>query len=346
MGIRTLVASVAGVVLASAGAAPAPAAPAPDHRAIQDAVGLWDTDFNAGQKAEDCGRWKLGDRGFCTANDWRNGVELGTAFQTERVVTVVGVRVHRVDPGQVTGSLWDGLGNRIATGTFAQTSKKGWQDLVFAQPVAISPGQTYIASYYTPGTKYAFQYDFFDRAMTRGPITALRSTASAPNGLHCYDVSPCTHPTDGFRSSSYWVTPLWRTSSTPAPTPTPTPTPMPVPPAAQAPAVQASAPSAGATRVSRRTSIRVTFSTKIRAATLTRASVRLVRAGRAARVPARLSYDARRARLTLTPKSRLRPGTTYRVVVTSKVRDTSGNALDQDPQKPGIQRATWTFRTR
>jgi len=174
--------------------------------------------------------------------------------------------------------------------------------------------------------------------------------------VHCYDVAPCTSPTDGFRSSSYWVSPLWRlpsdptpttpTSTTPTPTtPTPAPT-TPTPSADQAPAVQAAAPSAGAKRVKRNASIRVTFSKKIRAATLTRATVRLSRKGRAARVPMSLTYDPRRARLVLKPKARLLPGTTYRVVVTSNVRDTAGNALDQDSRKPGIQPATWTFRTR
>lgn len=345
MGIRTLVASLAGLVLASSMVLPSTATPPSTPRAAPAHVGLWDADFGPGLKAEDCGRWKLDD-GFCTANDWRNGVELGTRFRTSRDVSIVGVRVYRIDPATVTGSLWDGQGNRIATGTFAPTARKGWQDLVFAQPVAITPGQTYIASYYTPATKYAFQYDFFDRQVTRGPITALRATDSVPNGVHCYDVAPCTSPTDGFRSSSYWVTPLWQNASDPTvPTPTPTPTPTP-PPTAVAPVVNASAPSAGATRVSRNASIKVTFSSKIRPATLTRTSVRLHRTGSTARVPMRLSYDAKRARLTLTPKSRLRRGTTYRVVVTSKVRDTLGNALDQDPVKPGIQRATWTFRTR
>ncbi|CUR62490.1 exported hypothetical protein [metagenome] len=344
MGIRTLVASLAGLVLASSTLLPSAATPAQAPRTAPGPAALWDADFGPGLKAEDCGRWKLDD-GFCTANDWRNGVELGTRFRTSRVVSVVGVRAYRVDPATVTGSLWDGQGNRIATGTFAPTTRKGWQDLVFAQPVAISPGQSYIASYYTPATKYAFQYDFFDRQVTRGPITALRATDSAPNGVHCYDVAPCTSPTDGFRSSSYWVTPLWQDVSDPT-APDPTPTPAPTPPAAVAPVVNASVPGAGATRVSRSASIKVTFSTKIRAATLTRASVRLQRKGKAVRVPMRMSYDAQRARLTLTPKSRLRPGTTYRVVVTSKVRDTLGNALDQDPDKPGIQRASWTFRTR
>jgi hypothetical protein len=110
--------------------------------------------------------------------------------------------------------------------------------------------------------------------------------------------------------------------------------------------VHTTAPSAGAKRVSRGASIKVTFSTKVRARSLTKGSVRLHRKGSKARVPARLSYDPGRRRVTLVPRKRLQAGTRYRVVVTSKVRDTFGNRLDQDPEKPGIQQATWTFRTR
>ncbi|MDR7254719.1 hypothetical protein J2X46_003717 [Nocardioides sp. BE266] len=344
MRIRTAISALAGVVLASVAVLPSTAAPSTVSPRAQDRVALWGTTFSAGLKADDCGRWKLDDEGFCTANDWRNGVELGTRFVTSRPVSIVGVRVYRIDPANVTGSLWDGLGNRIATGTFERTTKKGWQDLLFAAPVTITPGQTYIASYYTPATKYAFQYNYFERSATRGPITALRATDTSPNGVHCYDVAPCTYPSQAFRSSNYWVTPLWQELADPiAPTPTPTPT---TPAALVPPVVHTSAPGAGATKVNRGAKIKVTFSKKVRPATLTRMSVHLHRKGKAARVPVRLSYDARRARLTLVPKMRLRPGTTYRVVVTSKVLDTFGNRLDQDPDKPGIQRATWTFRTR
>ena len=342
MGSRTAVstlAALAGMVLA---VLPSTAAPSPGPRA-QAPTGLWDTDFEAGLTDQDCGRWKLDD-GFCTANDWRNGVELGMRFQTSRAVDVVGVRVYRIDPADVTGSLWDSLGNRLATGTLERTARKGWQDLVFDQPVTIAPGQTYIASYYTPATKYAFEYDYFESQATRGPITAVRATGSAPNGVHCYDVAPCTFPSDAFRSSNYWVTPLWQEVAGATPTP-PTPTPT-SPGDALPPLVHTSAPSAGAKRVSPGASIKVTFSKKVRPASLNRMSVRLHRQGKAARVPTRLTYDAARQRLTLVPKKRLRAGTTYRVVVTSKVRDIFGNALDQDPQKPGIQRATWTFHTR
>ncbi|GAA1943301.1 DUF4082 domain-containing protein [Nocardioides hwasunensis] len=319
------------------------AAPTPDARSTGTEIGLWDSDFGAQMTAADCGRWTLDDQGFCTADDVRNGVELGTKFQTSRALAVTGVRVYRVDPGQVTGTLWDADGTRLATGRFAPQTTAGWQDLVFDEPVTIRPGRTYIASYYSPATRYAFRYGFFDDELTRGPVTALRSVAGDPNGVHCYDVATCQYPSRAFRSSTYWVTPLW---SVPQGQPVPPPA-VPAPPAdVDGPSVRVTVPTQGNKRVRTRQRIRITFSEPVRAALLTKATVRLVRVGHKRPVPARLRYDVGRHRLSLTPRSRLLPRTTYRVVVSTAVADLAGNRLDQDPTRPGLQRATWTFRTR
>lgn len=74
--------------------------------------------------------------------------------------------------------------------------------------------------------------------------------------------------------------------------------------------------------------------------------VRLVRKGRSRAVPATLVYDAAHRRFVLCPHTALRHATTYRVVISARVRDPVGNRFDQDPKKAGPQRASWTFRTR
>lgn len=324
---------------------PLSAAPAQSPRAAPDVVGLWDTSHSAGLDARDCEQWKIDDDGFCTADDTRNGVELGVRFRTSQELTITGVRVYRVDLGTVTGSLWDDQRVRLATGTFEHRSRTGWQDLEFAAPVTISAGRTYVASYYSPATRYAFEYGFFDEQVTRGPVTALRSSDDTSNGVHCYDVASCVSPTRGFRSSNYWVTPLWR-DPTDAPEPTPTATPTATPEQLAPPRVDATAPRAGATRVRLGATIRVTFSERVRAATLNRATVLLHRKGRTDRVAVRLTYDAQRRRLTVDPKARLLPNATYRVAITSGVVDLAGDSLDQDSRRAGDQRAAWRFRTR
>lgn len=348
MRMKWLVAALGGLVMSATSsvsiAAPAPVAPAPVARAGAEAVALWDADYSPQMTAADCERWRLDERGFCTADDARNGVELGLKFQASRTLVITGVRVYRVDPATITGSLWDGDGTLLATGTFAPTATTGWQDLTFARPVTIKAQHTYVTSYYSPATKYAFSYGFFDRQLVRGPVTALREAAGDPNGVHCYDVSrQCqSFPTLAYRDTAYWVTPIWQN---PADEPVPPPATSAAPTDVTAPTVRTSSPRGGATRVRTGSRITITFSEAVRSSLLSSPNVRLLRKG-GGRVPARLHYDTRRSRLTVVPVRRLRPRTTYRIVLAASIVDIAGNRLDQDPARGGAQQAILRFRTR
>ncbi len=298
--------------------------------------GLWPNDFAAHQVEADCGKYRLDENDFCVANDSRNGLEVGVKFQTAREVSITGVRIYRTDPATVRGSLWRSDGTLLARGDFAPRSKNGWQDMSFAAPVAIVPGETYVASYFTPGTKYAFSYRYFATSgRTVGPITALQSAVDSPNGVHCYDDAPCgSFPVRGYRDTSYWVTPLWQELGE-------------APSADQlAPVVANTAPSDGAKRVKVGAAIKAKFSEAVRASGLKDSTVRLLPKGSTKPVRVRIRFDAKRNRLVLRPLSPLRRDTRYRVVISSKVRDLAGNRLDQNPVKPGRQPAEWTFRTR
>jgi hypothetical protein len=151
------------------------------------------------------------DDGFCVIDDFQGAVELGVRFTTSRAVSITGVRVYRFDQGTVTGSLWKADGTKLATGNFAPWSGTGWQDLLFATPVPIEPGQTYVASYNAPNSDYAFEWYYFaDQSRTVGPITALQSTEAEGNGVYCYVGETCNmFPSNTYRNTNYWVTPLW-----------------------------------------------------------------------------------------------------------------------------------------
>jgi hypothetical protein len=343
MRIKRTLAVLGGLTLAMIAAVPATFAAGQD-----DSVGLWGRDFSAQQAQADCGRWRLDGNGFCFADDVRNGLELGVKFQTAQQVQITGVRIYRVDTGAVTGSLWTAGGALLAHGKFSAASGHGWQDMSFADPVTIRPGETYVASYFTPSTRYAFRYGYLSStALTVGPITALRSVDDSPNGVHCYDDQRCGFfPVHGYQDSTYWVTPLWRV-------PAAGPVPGPVPTSRGgtkvdrvAPRVSREAPARRAVGVKVAVTVKAAFSEPVRRATVTATSVRLLRKGKSKAVPATLAYDAAHRRLVLRPRTALRHATTYRVVVTTHVRDTVGNRFDQDPTKAGLQRASWTFRTR
>jgi len=88
------------------------------------------------------------------------------------------------------------------------------------------------------------------------------------------------------------------------------------------------------------------MSEAVRPATVTSRSVYLVRKGSRAHLPARVLWRAGTRTIVLDPTRDLRRRTTYRVVVTTAVRDTDGNRLDQDVSRTGRQRKTWSFTTR
>lgn len=179
--------------------------------------GLWGSAYVATQT--DCGTFPRDANNFCWSAGGDGspagpGVELGVKFVSSQDLSITGVRVYRVSPGTVIGRLWDGAGGQpLATGTFAGDATHSWQELIFDAPVAIQAGHTYVASYHVTDAQYAMQHDFFATSgYTYGPITALGSPDGGGNGVYCYDADPtncATFPVNTFRSTNYWITPLW-----------------------------------------------------------------------------------------------------------------------------------------
>lgn len=320
---------------------------APQTAGDGDVTGLWPATFRAGQIAADCGRWRLDDNGFCVADDARNGLELGVRFRTSRAVPITGVRIYRYDPAELRASLWDSTGRLLARGRFADGPLSAWQDMRFSGPVTIEPGETYTVSYFSPRTRYGFRYEYFaSSARTVGPITALRSTAADPNGVYCYDDAPCgSYPVQSYRSSTYWVTPLWEESAAagaPSPPSTGTQPPATGTPATPAPRVLRVTPATLRAKVTAK--VRVVFSEPVLRQSLGASAVRLLHHGR--RVPIRITYRPQLRTVMLTPRYRLLPGATYRVAVSTRIQDVDGNRFDQSGTRAGLQQGVWTFRTR
>lgn len=180
----------------------------PSAVATRATTGLWASDFHA--PSTDCGAFSQDANGFCYIDD-NGAVELGVKFTSSAPVNVIGVRVYRTDEGPVTGSIWSSDGTRLAgPTTFGGSTTHTWQDMRFSSPVTITPGNTYVASYFAPNSKYAYQYESFASASTVGPITALASVSGNPNGVYCYVGEACAgFPTYSYRDTNYWVTPLW-----------------------------------------------------------------------------------------------------------------------------------------
>jgi hypothetical protein len=157
----------------------------------------------------------------CPCSIWQNGTPTGSsqsndpAAQTEGVkftVTtsghITGVRFYKEsqDTGAHIGSLWSSTGTLLASGTFANETASGWQELDFSSPVAVTAGTTYVASFFTSTGYPAYTPHGLDSAVTNGPLTALAS-----GGVYAYGSSN-TFPTNVWNNNNYWVDVVYTTS--------------------------------------------------------------------------------------------------------------------------------------
>ncbi|MGX7703709.1 DUF4082 domain-containing protein [Methylobacterium sp. Gmos1] len=129
-------------------------------------------------------------------------VELGVQFQASSAGTVSAVKFYKgtQDTGTHTGTLWSSTGQKLATATFTNESASGWQTATFSNPVALTPGATYTASYHTDAGRYSTTANGFASAVTSGPLTA----PSTGNGVFAYG-SSSLFPTNTYNKTNYWV---------------------------------------------------------------------------------------------------------------------------------------------
>ncbi|MHB1063935.1 MAG: DUF4082 domain-containing protein [Georgenia sp.] len=134
-------------------------------------------------------------------------LELGTAFTSAEVGTVTGVRFYKgpLNTGVHTGSLWTADGTLLATVEFTGETATGWQSALFAEPVAVTAGTTYVVSYLAPGGGFSRTDWFFAADHTAGPLTA----PAVGNGRFRYGGG---FPTGTFRDANYFVDVLFATS--------------------------------------------------------------------------------------------------------------------------------------
>ena len=128
-------------------------------------------------------------------------------FSSATTGYITGVRFYKAaaNTGTHIGSLWTAGGTLLAQATFSGETASGWQQVTFAQPVAIAAGTTYVAGYHTDTGHYSFDLGYFgSNSYTNAPLSAPGGNPSNPNGLYTYSATP-TFPTGTFNGSNYWV---------------------------------------------------------------------------------------------------------------------------------------------
>ncbi|WP_331376002.1 DUF4082 domain-containing protein [Sinorhizobium chiapasense] len=138
-----------------------------------------------------------------------SSIELGVKFTASSRGTIVGLRYYKSaqDTGTHVGSLWSSTGTLLASATFTNESPSGWQTVTFTQPVNISAGTTYVASYHSNGF-YAASPNYFTSSHSNGALTAPSSASSSGNGVYAYGTGSL-FPTSSFNATNYWVDVLY-----------------------------------------------------------------------------------------------------------------------------------------
>jgi hypothetical protein len=138
-----------------------------------------------------------------------SAVELGLKFKADYNGSVTGIRFYKAatNTGTHIGSLWTTAGTRLAQATFTGESDSGWQTVIFATPVAVTAGTTYVASYFAPRGHYSGTSNGLNTAVDNAPLHTIPNATSA-NGVYAYSASS-TYPANSYSAANYWVDVLY-----------------------------------------------------------------------------------------------------------------------------------------
>ncbi len=130
-----------------------------------------------------------------------NSVELGMRFTADVDGSVSALRLYRGEGNTDTlpATLWDASGNKIATASFTDTGKAGWQEVALDSPVSLSAGEKYTVSYNAPNGGYAVTQGYFATAEDAGPVSVSKGA-----GVYQYG-NDAALPTQSYDNSNYWI---------------------------------------------------------------------------------------------------------------------------------------------
>ncbi len=145
-----------------------------------------------------------------------NSVEVGLKFRADADGNVLGLRFYKAatNTGTHVGHLWSSSGTLLAV-TFTGESSSGWQQVNFAQPVAITANTTYIVSYFAPNGHYSATPMRLQGGRGRPPAACAGKRRGWPEWCVRYTSSAQgAFPTSTFSATNYWVDVLYTSSNT------------------------------------------------------------------------------------------------------------------------------------
>lgn len=252
---------------------------------------------------------------------------LGVRFKPDLNGYITGVKFYK-DPaatGVHKGTLWDNVGNQLATGTFTNETASGWQLLTFSTPVAVTAGATYTAGYTVSNSYVAASGYFTTTSVDNFPLTTLATNqydGVGHGGNGVFSAGDNVYPTSTFNGGNYWadVTFVGDNGST-------------------GPTVDSVTPVDSATNIGVSFSPSATFSTYLDPSTISSATA-YIKDQSGNTVDATPSFDESSKSLTITPNAPLALNTTYTVTLVggdNGLMSLDGTALASD--------YSWQFTT-
>jgi hypothetical protein len=273
-----------------------------------------------------CNLWNGASQPSTAASNDGNSIEVGLKFRSQSTGYITGIRFYKgaTNTGTHVVSLWTSSGSLLARATSTNETSTGWQDVALDQPVAVTAGATYVASYFAPNGHYPVDVLYFNSVdFVNAPLVAPSNGSIGGNGVYSYG-SSSTFPTQSYSSSNYWVDVDFNSVKPPDTTP---------------PTVTQRKPATDATGVDVGATSSATFSEAIDSATVNSSTV-LLRTASGTSVSGTVAYDPSTRTASITPTAPLAYSTTYTVVFkggASGIADLVGNRLSADE--------TWQFTT-
>jgi len=142
-----------------------------------------------------------------------NAVELGMKFSADVSGYINGIRFYKgpSNTGTHIGNLWSSSGQLLARATFTGETASGWQQVFFSQPVAITAGTVYVASYHTAVGNYSDTVGGFSAQLDNEDLHAPASGSSGGNGVYAYGGTQ--FPNQTYNATNYWVDVIFNTQN-------------------------------------------------------------------------------------------------------------------------------------
>jgi len=162
-----------------------------------------------------CSIWPTTAAPSVLADEEVAALQLGVKFKSDVAGTITGIRFYKssANTGTHVGTLWTSTGTLLGNVTFNNETESGWQQALFATPIAITAGTTYVAAYSAPEGHYSSDSAYFTTSKDNGALHALADAAAGGNGVYAYG-SSSTFPGQSYNASNYWVDVVFSSTAT------------------------------------------------------------------------------------------------------------------------------------